>query len=190
MNKLWCVSALALLASSQLIAEPSSMEAKYAGMDEVVREFASTCLMHAFSHEDLHAKLDNSPTALRYNDTQARAFLAGTTGAVWGVRGHASNYAIVLTNNGICSVDAQSHVDGTWQDFDELLKVLFPNATLKPVSQEIAGPSTDQVQSKGFRLESNGKLLPPIFTITTSTDPTINFAERLTVYVPAPSTTK
>jgi len=143
--------------------------------------------MHVFSHTNLHAKFDHSAIALPYSASQARPFLNGATGSVWGLRGRASNYAIVLTDNGICSLDAQSHVPGVWNDFDALLRILFPAAELVPVNQELAGPTTDQVQSKGYRLQVDGRLLPPVFTAVKSSDPRVNFADRLTIFVPSGS---
>lgn len=182
MNKSWYIGVIALSVAQPLFAQQVEFDKQAAGLDEAVREFAATCLMHVFSRTDLHAKFDHSATALAFNAVQARPFLGGMTGSVWGLRGHASNYAVVLTSNGICSVNVQSPVPGVWADFDKLLRILFPGADLVPVDQKLAGPHTDRIHSKGYRLELRGRLLPPIFTEIESTDPRTNFADRMTVF--------
>jgi hypothetical protein len=183
-KKLLSIGAMVLAAAQPAFAQQTTFEQQAAGLDEAVREFAATCLMHVFSHTDLHAKFDHSTTALAYSDSQAGPFLNGTTGSVWGLRGRASNYAVALTDNGICSLNAQSHVPGVWNDFDALLRMLFPGAKLVPVNQELAGPTTALVQSKGYRLQVDGRLLPAVFTAVKSSDPRVNFADRLTIFVP------
>lgn len=164
--------------------QEAAVVAQYSKMDEATRTFAMTCLAHVFSHVDLHAKYDNSKDALRYDAAQSAPFLEGADGAVWGMRGHASNYAVVLRNDGICSVDAQTAVAGVWDGFEAMLKLFFPDTELVPVSAAMAGPNNATTRSKGYRLRVDGGLLPPVFSVTVSSDPKLNFADRLTLYFP------
>lgn len=157
---------------------------QFSGFDEATRNFAMTCLAHVFSHVDLHQKYDHSKDALRYDAAQAAPFLEGHTGAVWGMRGHASNYAVVLLDGGICSLDTQSPVAGVWKNFEAMLGLFFPGVELVPVSQAMAGPDTATTKSKGYRLRTQGEMLPPVFTLTVSSDPNVHFADRLTIYFP------
>lgn len=184
MRNLICTGLLALAIAPAAPAQDAVVIAQFSHMDEAVRTFATTCLAHVFSHVDLHQKYDHNPDALRYSEAQAAPFLDGHTGAVWGMRGHASNYAVVVQDNGICSLDAQTPVAGVWNDFDAMLKLFFPDTELVPVSAAMAGPTTAKIRSKGYRLHINGGLLPPVFTLTVSTDPKVNFAARLTLYFP------
>ena len=181
-----CGVALLGLASALMPASADEAGApkEIASLDEMANKFAETCLAKVFSGSDLHARFDDHPRiALRYNDQKAADFLMGRSGAVWGLRGHASNYALALFDNGICTIKAQSQVDGAWDDFDKLLLMLFPKAELVPVDQELAGPSADRVSSKGYRLRIQGRVIPqPIFAITRSTDPRLNFAVSMTVF--------
>jgi len=153
--------------------------------NETLAMFANTCMSHFFSGTDLHARFDKSDTAVRWSAEESAKFLAGKPGAVWGIRGKDSNYAVTLLDSDeICSVSAETSDDAVWSSFDQLLKALFPGTELVPIEQEKVGPNTTLTRSKGYGLKSKGNLLPPIFTISTSKDPKAGFQARVTMFFP------
>jgi len=176
---------LAFAFSPGAMATDQSVAERVSHFDEAIQTFTLTCMAHFFNKEDLHAKYDHHPDkAVTYTQQQAQAFLRGAKGSAWGIRGKASNYVVLLTESGICSVSAQKAGPAVSRDFDEFLKIFFDNTALVPVSPEIAGPNNDLVKSKGYRLSVKGKVLPPVFSIVESRDPNLNFAALVSIYFP------
>lgn len=184
MRKPVCTILLALALAPPALAQQADVAGQFAQLDEANRVFAMTCLAHVFSHVDLAQKFGSEADAFRYSAAQAAAFLAGHGGTVWGLRGQASNYAVVLQDGGICSLNVQSSVAGVWDDFEPMLRLFFPDMELVPANEALAGPATATARRKAYRLRIASGLLPPVFSLTVSTDPKLQSAARLTLYFP------
>ncbi len=155
--------------------------------NEVSRQFASTCLEKVFSKVDLASRLNNDKNYLAFTDEQAHQFLRGRSGKAWGVQGRQSPYVVALWDNGFCSVyAARADQEDAMAGLPNLLHVLFPGVNWSHITDSRAGPNTDLVKSEGWYFDVRERNQTPLFFVTTSRDPNVNFEALYTVSIGNP----
>ena len=136
--------------------------------NEFVQLFAATCMANTFSPDKLRNTL-NSELTPELPPERATPLLRGNSGTAWEVFFGKGQYAVALTQSGVCAVFARhAEISEVQEGF-----IRFVSSAPEPmVSRKIdslhAGPNSEDLTTTAYAWSRPGERLEIVFTLTTS----------------------
>jgi hypothetical protein len=132
--------------------------------------FASTCMKHFYSHDQLRAEMAALNAPVLAGD-QAAFFLGGVHGTAWTVLQAGQRYVVALRDDGICAAYAQhADVPEVQADFTGLVSSSPAPLVAERLDGALSGPDRGALHTIAYAWSRPNDKTQLTFTLTTSTE--------------------
>ena len=136
--------------------------------NEFVQLFAATCMANTFSPDKLRKTL-NSELTPELSPERAAPFLRGNPGTAWEVFFGKGQYAVALTQSGLCAVYARhAEISEVQEGFTRFVSSAPEPMVARKIESLHAGPNSDDLTTTAYVWSRPGERLEIVFTLTTS----------------------